>query len=302
MEQLASAPNHVGSPHDKANAEFILSKYREWGWSAAIEEFSVLYPTPREEILELIEPEHVAARLSEPAVAGDMTSTRTDGQLPPYNVYGADGDVTGELVYVNQGMPDDYAELGRQGIDVKGRIVLARYGGGWRGLKPKLAYEHGAVGCLIYSDPRDDGYGAGDTYPSGGYRPRDGVQRGSVQDVTLYSGDPLTPGVGATAGAKRLAIEDARTLAKIPVLPISYADAEPLLAALGGRRGAAFVARRPCSHISRRSGARPGAYEGDLRLATQIHLRRNCQAARQPGAGSLDRTRQSSRCVGVRGA
>jgi N-acetylated-alpha-linked acidic dipeptidase len=136
---------------------------------------------------------------------------------------------------VNQGMPDDYKELERQGVSVKGRIVLTRYGGGWRGLKPKLAYEHGAVGCLIYSDPRDDGYGAGDIYPKGGFRPRDAVQRGSVQDLTLYSGDPLTPGVGAVPGAKRLALKDARTLLKIPVLPISYADAEPLLAALGGR-------------------------------------------------------------------
>jgi N-acetylated-alpha-linked acidic dipeptidase len=149
-------------------------------------------------------------------------------------VYGADGDVTAELVYVNQGMPDDYTELERRNLSVKGRIVIARYGGGWRGLKPKLAYEHGAVGCLIYSDPRDDGYGAGDAYPRGGYRPRDGVQRGSVQDLTLYSGDPLTPGVGSTPGVKRLAVNDARTILKIPVLPISYADAEPLLAALGG--------------------------------------------------------------------
>ncbi len=235
MQRLASAPNHVGSAHDKANAEFILQKFREWGWNASIEEFSVLYPTPREEVLELISPTHVVAKLREPAVDGDATSQQTDAELPPYNVYGADGDVTAELVYVNQGMPDDYAELERQGLSVKGRIVIARYGGGWRGLKPKLAHEHGAVGCLIYSDPRDDGYGVGDVYPKGGYRPPDGVQRGSVQDLTLYSGDPLTPGVGATKAAKRLAIRDAKTILQIPVLPISYADATPLLAALGGR-------------------------------------------------------------------
>jgi N-acetylated-alpha-linked acidic dipeptidase len=234
MEQLSSGPNHVGSLHDKANAEFILKKFREWGWDASIEQFSVLYPTPREELLELTAPTHFVAKLSEPPVEGDATSGQ-QGELPPYNVYGADGDVSAELVYVNQGMPDDYKELERQGVSVKGRIVLTRYGGGWRGLKPKLAYEHGAVGCLIYSDPRDDGYGAGDVYPRGGYRPRDGVQRGSVQDLTLYSGDPLTPGVGATSGAKRLALQDAKTVLKIPVLPISYADAEPLLAALGGR-------------------------------------------------------------------
>lgn len=235
LERMSSQPNQVGSAHDKANAEFMLEKFREWGWDAAIETFSVLYPTPRQVAMELIAPAHYAAKLREPAVSGDRTSTQAGVELPPYNVYGADGDVSAELIYVNQGMPDDYLELERQGLSVKGRIVLVRYGGGWRGLKPKLAYEHGAVGCLIYSDPRDDGYGAGDVYPTGGFRPRDAVQRGSVQDLTIYSGDPLTPGVGATPGAKRLAIKDARTLLKIPVLPISYADAEPLLTALGGR-------------------------------------------------------------------
>jgi len=235
MQQMASEPNHVGSAHDKANAEFQLKKFLEWGWDASIETYSVLYPTPREVSVELVAPSHFAARLTEPPIAGDSSSSKTKDELPAYNVYGADGDVTAELVYVNHGMPDDYKELERQGVDVKGRIVLTRYGGGWRGLKPKLAYEHGAVGCLIYSDPRDDGYGMGDAYPKGGYRPRDAVQRGSVQDLTLYSGDPLTPGVGATADAKRLAIKDAKTILKIPVLPISYAAAEPLLAALGGR-------------------------------------------------------------------
>jgi N-acetylated-alpha-linked acidic dipeptidase len=234
MQQMSSEPNHVGSAHDKANAEFELKKFREWGWSASIETFSVLYPTPREVRVEMVAPTRFVARLTEPPIAGDSTSSRTKQELPAYNVYGADGDVTAELVYVNQGMPDDYQELDRQGVSVKGRIVLARYGGGWRGLKPKLAHEHGAVGCLIYSDPRDDGYGAGDSYPKGGYRPRDGIQRGSVQDMVLYSGDPLTPGVGATADANRLPIQDAKTILKIPVLPISYAAAEPLLAALGG--------------------------------------------------------------------
>jgi N-acetylated-alpha-linked acidic dipeptidase len=235
LEQMTSAPNHVGSPHDKANAEFELAKFKEWGWDASIETFSVLYPTPKEVSVELVAPTHFKALLSEPPIEGDRTSTQTKDELPPYNVYGADGDVTAELVYVNQGMPDDYKELEREGISVKGKIALTRYGGGWRGLKPKLAYEHGAVGCLIYSDPRDDGYGVGDPYPKGGFRPPNAVQRGSVQDLTLYSGDPLTPGVGAVPGAKRLALKDAKTLLKIPVLPISYADAEPLLAALGGR-------------------------------------------------------------------
>ncbi len=235
MQSMSSEPNHVGSAHDKANAEFMLRKFREWGWDASIETFMVLYPTPRDLAVELVAPTHFSARLREPPVEGDATSEKTRDELPPYNVYGADGDITAELVYVNQGTLEDYKELDRQGVSVKGRIVIVRYGGGWRGLKPKLAYEHGAVGCLIFSDPRDDGYGAGDVYPKGGYRPPDGVQRGSVQDMTLYSGDPLTPGMGATPGAKRLTRAEAKTLMKIPVLPISYADAEPLLAALGGR-------------------------------------------------------------------
>jgi N-acetylated-alpha-linked acidic dipeptidase len=131
-------------------------------------------------------------------------------------------------------MPDDYDELARRGIDVRGKIILARYGGGWRGLKPKLAEEHGAVGTLIYSDPADDGFSSGDPYPHGGARPEGGVQRGSVQDMTLYPGDPLTPGIGATANAKRLTREEAKTILKIPALPISYGDAAKIMTALQG--------------------------------------------------------------------
>ncbi|HUI61856.1 MAG TPA: transferrin receptor-like dimerization domain-containing protein [Steroidobacteraceae bacterium] len=233
MKNMAAEPNHVGSPHDKANAEFVRDQLRQWGWDAQIEVFYPLYPTLRQHTLEMVAPQKFVASLREPPIAGDSTSTRTDG-LPSYNVYGADGDVTGELVYVNYGMPDDYKDLARRHIDVKGRIVIARYGAGWRGLKPKLAYEHGAIGCIIYSDPQNDGYAQGDVYPKGGWRPAEGLQRGSVQDMTLYSGDPLTPGVGATKNAKRLTLAQARTLLKIPVIPISYGDAQPLLAALEG--------------------------------------------------------------------
>jgi N-acetylated-alpha-linked acidic dipeptidase len=233
LEQLSSEPNQVGSPHDKANADFMLEKFTQWGWDARIETFYVLYPTPKSVSLEMVAPSPFKAKLSEGPIAGDRTSDHAGG-LPPYNVFGADGDVTAELIYVNFGMPEDYVELGRRGLDVRGKIVIARYGGGWRGLKPRLAQEHGAVGCIIYSDPHEDGYWAGDVYPKGGYRPEDGVQRGSVADITEYSGDPLTPGVGATKDAKRLAIADAKTLAKIPVIPISYGDAKPLLAALEG--------------------------------------------------------------------
>jgi N-acetylated-alpha-linked acidic dipeptidase len=234
LEQMSSAPNHVGSPHDKANAEFMLAQFKSWGWDARIEQFDVLYPTPKKSSVELVAPTHYSAKLQEGPISGDRTSTQVAAELPPYHVYGADGDVTAELVYVNQGMPDDYKELAARGIDVKGKIAIARYGGGWRGLKPKFAYEHGAVGCIVYSDPRDDGFGAGDAYPKGGFRPADGVQRGSVMDLPIYPGDPLTPGVGATADAKRLAIADAKTVLKIPVLPMSHADALPLLAALEG--------------------------------------------------------------------
>ena len=233
LKQMSSQPNQVGSPHDKANAEFMLARFKEWGWEARIETFSVLYPTPKHESLELLGPNPYKAKLFEPPVKGDATSSLS-GALPPYNIYGGDGDVTAEVIYANYGMPDDYKELARRGIDVHGKIVITRYGGGWRGLKPKLAYEHGAAGCLIYSDPQDDGYGQGDTYPQGGWRPADGVQRGSVADMQQYPGDPLTPGIGATADAKRLALADAKTVLKIPVLPISYADATPLLRSLNG--------------------------------------------------------------------
>ena len=234
LKQMSSQPNQVGSPHDKANAEFMLAKFREWGWDAHIETFNVLYPSPKKEGLELLGPHPYTATLSEPPIAGDSTSNIREGALPPYNVFGGDGDVTAELVYANYGMPDDYKALARRGIDVRGKIVITRYGGGWRGLKPKLAQQHGAVGCLIYSDPKDDGYAQGDVYPQGGWRPAQGVQRGSVADMQQYPGDPLTPGIGSTPGAKRLAIKDAKTILKIPVLPISYADATPLLQALTG--------------------------------------------------------------------
>jgi len=234
MQRLSARPHHVGSPYDKDNAEWILARFREWGLDAHIESFDVLFPTPKERLLELVAPTKFTAKLAEPTVAGDPTSSQHDEQLPTYNAYSIDGDVTAPLVYVNYGVPDDYETLERHGISVKGAIAIARYGRSWRGIKPKVAAEHGAVGCLIYSDPRDDGYAPGEVFPAGPYRPKDGVQRGSVMDMPIYPGDPLTPGVGATAEAKRLPLEQVQTLTKIPVLPISYADAQPLLAALEG--------------------------------------------------------------------
>ena len=234
MRHLSARPHHVGSPADHANAEWLLARFKSYGLDAHIEQFDVLFPTPKERVVELVAPTRFVARLQEPTVAGDPTSAQHAEQLPSYNAYSADGDVTARLVYVNYGVPADYDELARHQIDVRGAIVIARYGGSWRGIKPKVAAEHGAVGCLIYSDPRDDGYADDAVYPNGPMRPADGVQRGSVADMPTYPGDPLTPGVGATAGARRLALADARTLTRIPVLPISYGDAQPLLAALGG--------------------------------------------------------------------
>src|SRR3989454_6923737 len=236
MQRLSAHPHHVGSPYDKANAEWIAAKFKEFGLDTHIEQFDVLFPTPKERLVELVAggPKFVA-KLQEPALAQDPTSSQQAEQLPTYNAYSIDGDVTAQLVYVNYGTPEDYEQLDRMGVSVKGKIVIARYFHSWRGIKPKVAAEHGAVGCLIYSDPHEDGFVQGETYPAGAYRPPDGVQRGSVADMPFYPGDPLTPGVGATKDAKRLKIEDAPTITKIPVLPISYADAQPLLAALTGR-------------------------------------------------------------------
>jgi len=234
MKRMSARPHHLGSPYDKDNAEWILAKFKEWGWDAHIETYDALFPTPKERLVEMIAPSAVPLKLEEPAVAIDPTSGQKAEQLPSFNAYSIDGDVTGPVVYVNYGRPQDYEDLERRGISVRGAIVLARYGNSWRGIKPKVAAEHGAVGCLIYSDPMDDGYFNDDIFPDGPTRNGSGVQRGSVMDMPTYPGDPLTPGVGATPDAKRLDIRDATTLTKIPVLPISYADAQPLLAALRG--------------------------------------------------------------------
>jgi N-acetylated-alpha-linked acidic dipeptidase len=235
MQFLSSHPHHVGSPQDKANAEYIANLFKQWGYQTEIASYYVLFPTPKTRSLELTGTRPFKAKLEEPTLKEDKTSGQKTEQLPSYNAYSADGDVTAELVFVNYGIPSDYDELERMGIDVKGKIVVAKYGGSWRGIKPKVAYEHGAVGCIIYSDPEEDGYAQGDVYPEGSFRPKAGVQRGSVMDMPVYPGDPLTPGVGATKDAKRLNRSEAVTIMKIPVLPISYEDALPLLQSLGGQ-------------------------------------------------------------------
>ena len=233
IKRLSAKPHHISSPGSKKNAEYILEQFKKWGWDAQIETFHVLFPTPKTRLLEMTSPTSYKAILKEPALKEDGTSGQT-GQLPTYNAFSADGDVTGELVFVNYGLPQDYEVLDRMGIDVKGKIVIAKYGHSWRGTKPKVAQEHGAIGCLIYSDPMDDGYFAGDVYPKGPFKNEYGVQRGSVMDMVIYPGDPLTPGTGATEDAKRLERLQAPNLLKIPVLPISYHDAKPLLEALDG--------------------------------------------------------------------
>ena len=234
MKHLTGHPHPVGSPWGKAYAEWIREQFESWGYETEIATYHVLFPTPVERLVELLEPEPYVAWLKEPSIPEDATSAQQDEQLPTYNAYSIDGDVSSELVYVNYGVPDDYDELDRRGISVEGKIVLARYGGSWRGIKPKVAAERGAIGCILYSDPRDDGYFHGAVYPAGPFKNEFGAQRGSVADMPLFPGDPLTPGVGATKNANRLSRDEAPTLTKIPVLPISYADAQPLLENLGG--------------------------------------------------------------------
>ena len=235
MQRLTARPHHVGSPYDKDNAEWLLAQLKSYGLDAKIEQFEALFPTPKSRKLELLGPNGYTAKLDEPTLAIDPTSGQKDEQLPIYNAYSRDGDVTAPLVYVNYGTPEDYEQLDAMGVSVKGAIVIARYGMVWRGLKPKVASEHGAIGCIIYSDPRDDGYFNEEVYPQGPARPPDGAQRGSVMDMTLYPGDPQTPGVGAVPGVKLIPLDQLQSITKIPDLPISYADAKPLLLALGGQ-------------------------------------------------------------------
>ncbi len=234
MRELTSKAQHVGSPGAKENAEIVRDMLESWGYDAEIEIFHVLFPTPLIREVELTAPTQYTAVLDEPILEEDASSANREHMLPPFNAYSADGDVEAELVYVNQGIPQDYEELARRGISVEGKVVIARYGGSWRGIKPKVAFKHGAIACILYSDPRDDGYFQGDVYPEGPFKMKWGAQRGSVADMPQYPGDPLTPFVGAKEDTERYTPEESPTVMKIPVLPISYADAQPLLEALEG--------------------------------------------------------------------
>jgi N-acetylated-alpha-linked acidic dipeptidase len=285
MQRISAYPHHVGTEYDRANAQWILSLFQQWGWDAHIENFDVLFPTPKERLVELVAPTHFRATLEEPTVSVDPTSDQHADQLPTYNAYSIDGDVTAPLVYVNYGIPEDYEQLERLGVSVKGAIVIARYGMSWRGIKPKVAAEHGAVGCIIYSDPHEDGYFRGDVFPGGAWRPLEGVQRGSVMDMVLYPGDPLTPGVGATKDAQRLPLAEAKTLTKIPVLPVSCGDAQPLLSALRGP--VAPEAWRGSLAMTYHVG--PGPAKVHLKVKANWDLKTlNDVIARLPGADSPD--------------
>ncbi len=234
MKRMSAEPHWVGTEYGRKNAEWMLAQFKSWGYDARIETYDILFPYPKVRVLELTAPTTYTAKLTAVPVEGDAYTEQGEALLPSYNAFSTDGDVEAELVFVNYGIPADYEELEKQGIDVRGKIVIAKYYGSWRGIKPKLAAEKGAIGCIIYSDPADDGYVQGDVYPKGPFKNKTGVQRGSVMDMPLYPGDVLTPGYGATKDAKRLDRKDAPTITKIPVLPISYEDAQPLLEALGG--------------------------------------------------------------------
>lgn len=234
LRKMSHVPHHLGSQASKDVADYIAGLLESWGYSVEIAEYQVLMPTPKTRVVELVSPTKYVATLEEDSLPEDASTGRRDNLLPPYNAFSIDGDVEAELVFVNYGMPADYEVLERNGISVEGKIAIAKYGRSWRGIKPKLAAEKGAIGTIIYSDPADDGYGAGDVYPDGPFKNESGVQRGSVMDMPTYPGDVLTPGIGATKNAKRLKRDDVTTITKIPVLPISYRDALPLLSAMGG--------------------------------------------------------------------
>lgn len=236
LRYYTSMPHMAGSKEDYEQAVYTRDKWRECGIPAELVEYRVLLAYPKERVVEMTRPEaaRFRASLSEDPIAEDPTSTDPRA-VPLFNGYSASGDVTAELVYVNHGLPEDYDKLQELGVDVKGKIAIARYGRSFRGIKAMVAEERGAIGLLIYSDPADDGYMKGDVYPKGPWRSASSAQRGSVQFLSIYPGDPLTPGVGATVEAKRLSLDQAKNIPRIPVQPLSYRDAAPLLQALEGK-------------------------------------------------------------------
>jgi N-acetylated-alpha-linked acidic dipeptidase len=234
LRRLTIEPHVAGTKEDYATAVYVRDQMRSFGLTADLKEYQVWLPYPKApSVVELITPRRERLPVQEAVLANDPTSSNPK-ITPLFNGYSASGDVTAPLVYANYGLPGDYDELQKAGVDTKGKIVLVRYGNSFRGVKAKVAEDHGAVGCIIYSDPADDGYMQGDVYPKGPWRPEASGQRGSVQFLFDYPGDPLTPGKPAIPGVARLKPEEATDLTKIPVQPIAYDVARKLIAPLKG--------------------------------------------------------------------
>ena len=233
LRRLTEEPHLAGTENSYKIAQYLYNKYKEYGLDAQIYEYEVYLPYPIQVRVEMIAPTHYAAVGKEESWKWDKDSYETN-IVAGYNAYSPDGDVTADLVYVNRGLPDDYRKLSELGISAEGKIAIARYGGSYRGVKAKIAGDQGAVGLIIYSDPADDGYMKGDVYPRGPWRSADAIQRGTVKYIFQYAGDPLTPGWASTKDAHRIPISQATDLPKIPVAPLAYRDAAPLLKALAG--------------------------------------------------------------------
>jgi len=234
LRRLTAVPHVAGTKEDYDTAVYVRDQIRSYGIPAELKEYEVLLPYPsRPSILEIVGRRREKLNLKEAVVPEDPTSSSSK-IIPLFNGYSPSGDVTAPLVYVNYGLPPDYEALKKLGVKVKGKIAIARYGNSFRGVKAKVAEENGAIGLLIYSDPSDDGYVQGDVYPKGPWRPESSAQRGSVQYLFQYPGDPLTPGKPSIPGVARLKIEEATDLTRIPVQPLSYGDARRLLEPLRG--------------------------------------------------------------------
>ena len=234
LRRLTVQPHVAGTKEDYETAVYVRDRMREYGLTAEIKTYDVLLPYPKQpSVIELVAPRRERLGIQE-AVLTEDPSSKSPRIIPLFNGYSASGDVTAPLVYVNYGLPRDYEELKKLGVTVNGKIAIARYGNSFRGVKAKVAEENGALGLIIYSDPADDGYMQGDVYPKGPWRPPSSAQRGSVQYLFEYPGDPLTPGEPSIPGVKRIAVADATNLTRIPVQPISYGDAKLLLEPLRG--------------------------------------------------------------------
>ncbi|MGC1686370.1 MAG: M28 family metallopeptidase [Candidatus Acidiferrales bacterium] len=233
LRKLTSEPHMAGTDASRRTAEWLRDQYESYGFDAKIVSYQVWLPMPVEVRLELVEPEKKTLATQEEPYAEDKDTSDPRAAIG-FNTYSPSGEVTAPVIYVNYGNLEDYRELDTRGISVEGKIVLARYGKGYRGIKARLAEERKAAGLILYSDPEDDGYDAGDVFPHGPWRPRSGIQRGSILYTELYPGDPLTPGIAATAGANRLIPSVAASLPHIPTMPINAQDAAAILSHLDG--------------------------------------------------------------------